>query len=104
MSKEEVSPFNFYDDGEDYFVNYGSDIDGAFSEAPPTEAYYTCQLDAELNKATNDINFDVVYSLIRGGVDLNHRDSKGLSFSERAGLRMRYDIVDLLARARYEDL
>lgn len=80
MSKKEVSPFNFY------------------------VAYYTCELDAELNKTTNDINFDVVHSLIQNGVNLNYRDSKGLSFSERAGLRMRYDIVDLLARARYEDL
>lgn len=98
------NPLNFYEDHEDYFMNYGQDYDNAFSDSPKTKAYYTNKLDTELSKPTNEINYDTIHSLIRAGADLDHRDSKGHSFFERAGMRMRYDIVDLIARARYTDV
>ena len=63
------------------------------------ENFATLQLDRELTKDRADIDFDKIEEYIKAGANLRYVDSMGYSFSERAGLKGRLDVV-----ARLSDL
>ena len=58
--------------------------------------YATHQLDGELRKNREYISLERVKKLVQDGADLYYTDEKGDSFSVRAGLKLRYDVVDYL--------
>lgn len=63
-------------------------------------------LETEL-KATTDaahINYEYVRSLLKNGVNLEHRNYQGYTLNELAGIRQRYDIADLIYRATYMEI
>ena len=61
----------------------------------------TSNLSWELDKEKDMISYEKIKMYITKGVDLDHRNHKGYTFSERAGFKQRLDIVDLLYRVDY---
>lgn len=50
-------------------------------------------LDLELRKSKAEISLEKVEQYVKSGADLDFRDNFGYSFQERAGMKMRYDVV-----------
>lgn len=66
----------------------------------PTEC-----LDAELDLRPDYINYERVKEYLQKGADPFYTDNKGYTFGERAGIKGRLDIVDLIERSKYmEDI
>ena len=62
-------------------------------EKSSNEEDVTKLLDLELQKPGPEINLEKIEQYIKSGADLDFRDNFGYSFGERAGMRLRYDVV-----------
>ena len=61
---------------------------GNYPDITPTEL-----LHCELEKDKDDICIERVETFVKRGADLDFRNRKGYTFSERAGLKGRLDVV-----------
>lgn len=71
---------------------------------PNKPVNYTKELLIELQREKSLINYEKIRELIRNGADINFRNDKGQELQEIAGLKGRYDVCELLSRARYSDV
>ena len=56
---------------------------------------------SELEQLADHISFDRVKELLEEGADPFTTDYKGYTLGEKAGMKQRYDIVDLIERSKY---